>query len=448
MTRISRRLAIVPVIASLALLTSLAAFHLGVFNSGHSNLKMVVDSLSVPDNSATYLYSGNEDVPEKQVGNALSYHRRDGKWVFEDVKSVALERRDNQFATYKDGSLEFFTRGADGITNVSRQTYFPLPVGQDELAGRHPELSEQYSDDGKTVTSSTLRWYSGNIHETTSLDADGCRHVVGYADDGETVLSERIFNKPEHPWLPTDLKMEKHWLANASHSLVYDDEQNTDGTRTIVAFDENGYKLWQANWAKGDIVHGTTVDGFYPGTHNLHFHSESRSQSDYVDYFRLNGTHLAHLEINCSVLSIDFFDDSGVNLHLSQTFERADAPDFNLDHSTYSLGRVVEYDAAGKMSREFSLYHGQTHMFERTNDTVRGVAYPRVAYFINDDNKVTAISYWTNAANVDGVPDFVERDLHETLALPGVPADEQRLHFKFGDDMLPVPPPQRNSYGN
>ncbi|MDR3613194.1 MAG: hypothetical protein P4L53_06490 [Candidatus Obscuribacterales bacterium] len=457
MIRNLRRLAVMSAIGCLGLVATFAAVHLNSFNSEQSDFNTIASGF-VRSEPAMHLYSSNEDVSERSNGSALSYHRRDGAWVFQVEKSVALDRRGDmpdplkrgdywQYATFKDGSLEFLAQTADGSANISRQTFFPLAKGQDELLGRHPELTEKYADDGKTVADSLLQWYSGKTRQSMHVDVDGRKHVIVYAEDGVTALSERVFNKAINARTPPVLTGEKRWLNNPQHSLFYVDEQNQDGTRSIVDRDENGDKLWEAIWAKDDIVPGTIVDGYFPGTKKLRFHSESEPETDNVEYFRENGTLSAHVAINHMTLSIDYYDESGRRLRLSQNFARYDGPDFDLDKSSYSLTGVTEYGADGKETREFSLYKDHLSLFEKVDDTVNGVTYAKVAYFFGPQG-LSLVSYWKDPNNLNGGPDDVDRDPKFAKVAPAVPADERTLQIVFGDDMLPVPPVQVSEHGS
>jgi hypothetical protein len=457
MIRSSRRLAVWPAISCIALLASFAVMHLVPFHSKQSDFQSIAASLA-PQEPATHLYSRNDDVTEDHDGNALSYHQRDGNWVFEKTKSVALDHRTDlpdpqglasfwQYAWFQDGSLKVLSQNADGSATISAQSYFPLEKGQDELSGRHSELSEKYGDDGKTVVDSTLLWYSGKTRQAMHVDLDGRKHVIVYAEDGVTELSERVYNKPVNMRTPAALKSEIRWLDNRQHTQFYSDEQNADGTRTIVDRDENGGKLWEATWANGDVVPGTIVEAYFPGTTKVRFHSQSELETDHVDYFREDGTLSARIAINHMTLSISYYDKTGTRLRLSQNFSRYDGPDFNLDKSSYSLSGVTEYDADGKEVREFSLYQEHISMMEQVGDTVNGVTYAKVVYFFGDQG-LSRVTYYKDPKNLDGGPDVVDLDPKFKKVAPVVPTDERKLEFVFGDDMLPVPPVHISEHGS
>jgi hypothetical protein len=457
MIRTLRTLAAAAAIGCLGLAVLPKAVDVSKLPSQRFDLKTVT-GLQVRDSLSTRLYSGIEDVPDESGDVPLSYHRLDGSWAFQKVEGIPLSRKKNipapdggtslwQYLTFQDDSIEFVALRDDDRGRLSGQSFFALNAGEDELDGRHLQSKVLYADDGKTLADKKELWYSGNTRQWMHLEADGRRHFITYAHDGKTMLGDQWFNKPPDSVHPATIKSEKRWLDDAQHTLCYSDEQKDDGTRTIFANDKYGNKLWEAHWAKGDIVSGTIVDGYYPLTGKLHYHSESQINSDKVVYLREDGTIAAKVDIGDMTLSVDYYDKTGMTVRLSQAFMRTDRPDFNLDKASYALSLMTEYDDAGKKTRDMSFSNGRLTMLERVNDTVDGVAYANVVYFF-DEQGLTLVTYWNEKNKINGGPDRVDHHPKPLNIVAVVPPEEGTLQLVFGDDMLPVPPFQASEHGS
>ncbi|MDR3613196.1 MAG: hypothetical protein P4L53_06500 [Candidatus Obscuribacterales bacterium] len=353
---------------------------------------------------------------------------------------------DSRYQTNKDKSTIDAHLQPDGRHQAESQSFYPTASDGD---GRHPQALTKYQGAEEKVVDQDVRRVNGKRLQLTHVSADGAKSIIDYAEDGLTVVGETLFDPPpaccgEGPLL----KSQQRWLADAQHSLVYSDITNKDGKRTKTKFDGDHQILWTMICQERQCYpSGTTVTGYYAGTHKPRFESKSDYYVDEAKYYRDNGTLWYDLKIMPSSNDITFYDATGTKPVLEQNFFRHDeiGPDKAIKmtaNSVYEPYEIFEFDADGNPSNNFTLMGGKVGNVDVRNITISGVFYKEISFYFDRD---TGQFNW-GVLFPNGLDSRISVDKSNFTPppLPRPSPDELKLSIPFTDDDLPVPPPQQH----
>jgi hypothetical protein len=397
-----------------------------------ATLQQVLDLPQQP--SQLRLFSGGVDTS----GKPLVPGERAVEMLRDDRTGV-----DKRYQTNKDRSTINVQLQPDGRHQAESQDFYPTVSDED---GRHLQALTNYEGDKEKIVAQDIRRKNGTLLRSIQVSDDGAKSIVSYAEDGDTVIDETLFDPPPLCCGEALVKSQHRWLADAQHSLAYADVTASDGTRTKTKFDDNHQILWAMKCAQKQCYSsGTTVKGYYANTHELRFESESDYNVDKAKYYRLDGTLWYVLKITSSSNDITFYDATGKKPVLEQDFFRKDETDSNegvkiTANSIYTLSEIIEFDADGNASNTFNFLGDEIDHIEANNITLDGVFYKRISLYFNQGGELN----W-GVLLPDGPESRISVD-HSNYKPPPLPRpspDELKLSIPlFGDD-LPVPPPQR-----
>jgi len=338
---------------------------------------------------------------------------------------MADGRKTATFLQRKDGSTQdtFYQENGEGLTFI--REYYPLSASD---AGRRIKALITFAADGKTKRSE-IWWRIDGTREKLGhlLDARSGRYeTMVLFLDGNTAQSSRITEpNPYANNFEPKLIIEKRWLDNARHSLVYQDQLQDDGTRDQVTYDENEVPLKVKHIGRWGKV-GTTVKFYFPGTTQVSLESETSAAATLVTAYRKDGSVLYKQQLLSYQQSTTYFDASGKPLYEQVIWTN----DVSVGRS---LWKVTEVDDRGMIKRELVWSHGKFNTETLYNVTVDGVLYEKVIRTYREEDgtlkhvdmlgrKVPTVSVdYTTADNIRvQIPadELVMPELHDEIPIP------------------------------
>ncbi|MDR3616627.1 MAG: hypothetical protein P4L53_23910 [Candidatus Obscuribacterales bacterium] len=432
--RFSARPAAITVASAVAVLALAATSQLLPSNSGKKSaaLQQVLDLPQQP--FQLRLFSGGVDTS----GKPLVPGERAVEMLREDRTGV-----DKRYQINKDRSTVNVQLQPDGRHQAQSQVFYPTASDDD---GRHLQALTNYQGDKEKVVAQDIRRKDGTRLRSTHVSNDGAKSIVSYAEDGNTVIDETLFDPPPLCCGEALVKSQHSWLADAQHSLVYADVTASDGIRTKTKFDDKHQILWTMKCAQKQCYsNGTTVRGYYADTHNVRFESESDYSVDKAKYYRQDGTLWYELKITSSSNAITFYDATGKKPVLEQDFFRKDETDSDqavkiTANSVYTISEITEFDADGNATNTFDFLGDEIDHFAAKNITLDGVFYKEINLYFNQGGE---LNWGVLLPDGPGSRISVNHSNYTPPPLPRPSPDELKLSIPlFGDD-LPVPPPQR-----
>jgi len=344
-----------------------------------------------------------------------------------------------------DLSLEKIVMQPDGQWVKTSDTYYPRRT-KHSTEPWHPHVHTAYADDSALVVDQVTYWYEGGKPEKwLHVDEAKRRHVLEFAQDGLTVLSEQWYQLPFHRYDNGYLISEQHWQVNDGQTtLSYSNFRHDDGSRTITTWDEHHKPLVEMSRDKYDVVAGTKVIGYYPGTEKHRFEGEANANYDNVNFFRPDRTLSLNLAIASCTSEFTYYDSTGKNKTLTQTFMRNDVVENGVKKAIYSPIAVMEFDANGKETFEYFIQDNKVDSYEKVGVTVNGINYKK-AYFSFVDGKLDLVSHWVTDAD-KSTPDDVDKNPTFTFPMAEIAPEKLQPLVQITDD-LPVPPVEVPEHG-
>jgi hypothetical protein len=282
-------------------------------------------------------------------------------------------------------------------------------------------------------------WYEGKLEKVVHVDEAKRKHVLEFAEDGVTVLSEQWYQLPVNRSDFGYLISEEHWQVNAGQrTLSYSNFRHGDGTRTITTWDEHHNPLFEMSRDKYDSPAGTTtVIGYYPGTIKHRFEGVADANVDEVKFLDPNGTMYLDLEIASCTSSFTYYDRTGKNKTMIQTFLRDDVVENGVKKAIYTPMSITEFDSDGKETTLYYFSDNKVDGYEKVGVTVNGIKYKK-AFFFFLDGKLSLVSHWVTDPDKP-TPDDVDKNPTFTVPIPEIEGKKLQPLVQITDD-LPVPP--------
>jgi hypothetical protein len=360
---------------------------------------------------------------------------------------------DKRYQLNKDLSTVDIALQLDGQHKAHDQSFYPTTAAGE---GRRPQALTNYKGAAEEVVDQDVRAPSGKRLQWTHLADDGGKSIIDYADDGETVIGETLFDPPECCEAPF-LKSQRRWLPDTERTLIYSDLRAEDGKRTRTKLDSHHRITWQMVCQdKRCYAAGTTVVGYYPGDDSdsplkLRFKSESDYYTDDAKYYRLDrdGTLWYELKIGASTIDIIYYDATGTKPVLRQTFFRYDetGPDRAIKmtaNSVYELYDLYEFDSTGARGNTFGFLYSKLDNVDVNNITINGVFYKEISLYF--DRETGAFTWGVLFPDGPDSRISVDKSNFTPPPLPHPSPDEMRIQVPVIGDDLPVPTPQSSGY--
>ena len=335
---------------------------------------LAVAGFSSPIREQFRLYSGEKDPVTGAV----------------DTKSRSIETKNsmgvstNRHVVNLDNSTEDDVLKADGVSIASSISYYPEnPPG----SGLHKQVMRTYTADSDLVVDEQQFHYSGTLSLHTVSDDRGGQHLEGFGLDGKRLIHEVVIKPRQMKWDDPVLQREDRWTDDEKHVLVYEDQVKPDKSRTVTKWADDGQVTMVMAMPESG-VYGTTVVGYFPGTHIKRVEGKATSSMD-VDYYRLDGTRDHSLSLSAGYLSVIYWDATGKLKVREQSWRRTRVTVDGVRKSEYQLYWVKEFGPKGEELRDFTFGYDSPGLgyIELDNVTINGQLFAEVDYNYDQRNR-------------------------------------------------------------
>jgi hypothetical protein len=365
-----------------------------------------------------------------------------------DPRSRSIESKDsmgvstNRHIVYLDNSTEDDVLKADGQSVASSIVYYPEnPVG----SGLHKQMVRTYAANSDLVVDEQQFHYDGTLSLHVVSDDRGGQHLEGFGLDGKRLIHEVVINPRQQTYYDPVLQREDRWTDDDRHALVYEYQVKPDKSRTVTRWTEDGQVLLVIAMPEYS-VYGTTVVGYYPGTHKKRVEGKATSEMQ-VDYYRLDGTRDHSLGLGYGYLTVDYWDATGKVKIREQSWRRTGTTVDGVHNSQYKLYWVKEFGPLGEELRDFTFGydHPGLDYIELDNVTINGQLYAEVDYnYDRETGFLKTVRYWTTMGHGADIEE--SHSVSEKIAPIPVPAIDVSMSINPDEDDLPIPPPQRGPH--